>query len=41
MGYWPVVSYFTRSEAVRSINGLDSIKTSLGRGMYVIVCTIT
>lgn len=32
MGYWAVVSYFTRTEAVRSINQLPAVKTYVGRG---------
>ena len=32
MGYWAVVRYFTRSEAVQMINQLPTVKTNLGRG---------
>ena len=32
-GYWPFVSYFTRSEAVQTIKNLSNVTTDLGRGM--------
>jgi hypothetical protein len=31
-GYWALVSYFTRTEAVRTINQLPAVKTYMGRG---------
>ena len=36
-GYWPLVKYFTRTEAVQLINGLASITTSLGRGALLLL----
>lgn len=31
-GYWPMVSYFTRSDAIRTINGLENVTSNIARG---------
>ena len=39
-GYWHVVSYFTRSEAIGIINGLQSVKTGVGRGKHWLLALV-
>ena len=36
-GYWPAVSYFTRSDAVKTINDLSKVTTGAGRGMEIVL----
>ncbi len=38
LGYWFLVKYFTRTEAVNVIDGLVSLKTSMGKGRLSVLC---